>query len=322
MTISTLLYEEIMRGYNDRRLLNTRLMHERRQEVYSAIPEYKQLEDTISELSLKRARSLIFGSSPETEASISEQISKLRAEKAELLSNAGFPADYMDMSYDCPDCKDTGFINNERCHCLKRRIIEALYEQSNIRSVLEKENFASFTYKYYNESEKAQMEKIVADAHAFVDDFDTSFSNLLFFGNVGCGKTFLTNCIAKELLDSGHSVIYLTAHQIFEMLAGITFGNKGPDESESSFSYDDIYNCDLLVIDDLGSELTNSFVISRFFTVLNERLQRERSTIISTNLTPQELLETYTERSLSRILGAYNLYPFTGRDIRQLKRTY
>jgi len=320
MTVSALKYEEIMRGYNDRRLLNTRLMNERRQEVYSSIPEYREIEDAISELSVKRARFLIFGSSSDSEASVSEQISQLRTKKAQLLEAAGFSSDYMEMVYDCADCQDTGFIGNDRCHCLTRRIIDALYEQSHIKSVLEKENFTFFTYKYYNETEKMQMEKIVAAAHAFVDNFDTTFSNLLFFGNVGCGKTFLTNCIAKELLDSGHSVIYLTAHQIFEMLAKITF-DKESDESDISFSYDDIYECDLLVIDDLGSELTNSFVISRFFTILNERLQREHSTIISTNLEPQKLVDTYTERSVSRILGSYNLYPFTGRDIRQLKRT-
>lgn len=318
MSIASRKYDEIMQEYADVRRSNAQLLLERKNRIYNEIPEYKQIDDEISELSVSQAKLLITtdADSASVLLALRKQISEMSERKLKLLTAAGYLADYLSPVFNCPDCRDTGYIDQERCHCLKKKIIEVFYSQSHIKSVLEKENFTSLTYKYYNESEKAQMEAYIKRARDFVDTFDSSFNNLLMFGKVGAGKTFLSNCIAKELLDQGHSVIYFTAYQLFELIAQITFNR---DAAESS-DINDILECDLLIIDDLGAERPNSFTISQFFLILNERLQRKRSVVISTNLDPSQLRDTYSERSISRILGNYTIMEFTGRDMRTLMR--
>ena len=181
-----------------------------------------------------------------------------------------------------------------------------------------RENFAFFSYEYYNEEETERMKTVVAESRRFIREFGLHYSNLLFFGDTGNGKTFLSNCIAKELIESGYSVIYFTAFQLFNLLARITFDPSSQSE-ESKRLYSDIFECDLLIIDDLGTENANSFTSSQFFLILNERHLRKHATIISTNMSIQMLNDTYSERSVSRILGSYELFLFKGRDIRPRK---
>lgn len=308
MSLSSKEFDELIKSYGLRRNAHELDALERKYAIYKLIPEYKHIDDQITDISIDKARSLIFSDSSDIDTNeLKNRIVSLSNKKRELLINNGYPDDYLLPKYDCPLCKDTGYVDNIRCKCLKQAIIEKLYDQSNIRSILQKENFTFFTEQYYNDSEKPNMRKIVNDAKAFIANFDSTFSNLLFFGNVGCGKTFISNCIAKELLDSGHSIIYFTSYQLFEKF----FGDQ---------DLTDIFNSDLLIIDDLGSESPNSFTVSKLFLVLNERLQREKSTIISTNLNIQQLNDLYSERSISRILGSYNMYLFNGGDIRQRKK--
>lgn len=321
MGLSAQKYNEIMRGYDSRKTDAESTAIERRQQIYKAIPEYKECDDLIADTSIESA-SLILMDDAESEGTIQslrEKIKTLSDKKASLLKAAGYTLDYLDVHYNCPDCKDTGYIDGKKCHCLLLKITDELYEQSHIKSVLSKENFTSFTYKYYNDAEKAFMENVVSDAHVFIDTFDEVSRNLLFFGDTGCGKTFLSNCIAKELLDSGHSVIYFNAYQLFDILAQNAF-KRDIGGGEARAFLEDILSCDLLVLDDLGSEAANSYTISQLFLILNERQQRNVSTIISTNLNIQQMNDLYSERSISRILGNYNIYHFQGGDIRQRKR--
>lgn len=319
MGIKTSKFQEIMHEYQVQRMSQEQLLLEKKNQLYEDHPDIKKLEDKLTDLSMDKAILLIQNGSDQALASLSEEIEALRTQKQELLVNYGYSSDYLTISYTCPDCKDTGFIGSDKCRCLKKRLIHELYAQSRIQSILEKENFTYFTDKYYNDSEKAQMDKTLVGVRRFIDTFDTSFQNLLFFGQVGSGKTFLSNCIAKELLDSGHSVIYFTSYQLFTYIADRTFNRS---DAESYQELEDLYDCDLLVIDDLGTESYNSFTVAQFFLILNERLGREKSTIISSNLSPQKLNDIYTERSLSRILGSYNLYQFSGRDMRSLMRAH
>ena len=172
--------------------------------------------------------------------------------------------------------------------------------------------------EYYNEEETERMKTVVAESRRFIREFGLHYSNLLFFGDTGNGKTFLSNCIAKELIESGYSVIYFTAFQLFHLRARITFDPSSQSE-DSNRLYSDIFECDLLIIDDLGTENANSFTSSQFFLILNERHLRKHATIISTNMSIQMLNDTYSERSVSRILGSYELFLFKGRDIRPRK---
>ena len=152
----------------------------------------------------------------------------------------------------------------------------------------------------------------------FVNQFDTTFANLYFFGDTGIGKTFLSNCIAKELLDLGHSVIYFTAFQLFDILSKGVFEK----DADAIATHQNIFDCDLLIIDDLGTELSNSFTTSQLFLCLNERILRQKSTIISTNLNMNQVADIYSERVLSRISNSYTIIKLFGDDIRLKKRIH
>ena len=217
--------------------------------------------------------------------------------------------------------------DGKKCHCFKQAIINTVYAQSNIRQILRIENFDNFRYDFYSKEEKNPLtglssyetaQKAVRECHYFIDDFDHKPKNLLFYGKTGVGKTFLTNCVAKELLDHGYSVIYFTAFQLFDILSKGVFEK----DSDAIATHQNIFDCDLLVIDDLGTELINSFTSSQLFLCVNERLIRQKSTIISTNLSVERIKESYSERTFSRILDSYTFINlFTEEDIRKQKRT-
>lgn len=235
----------------------------------------------------------------------------------------GYPADYFQPPYTCPDCQDTGYIGQKRCHCLKQAAIDLVYTQSNLQGILEKENFDTFpttimpmTFTTTHSCPPWKRQKRRSSMHRFVDTFDDTFENLLLFGDTGVGKTFLSNCVAKELLDTGHSVIYFSAHHLFELLAQKTFTR----EPQAAESYRNIFDCDLLIIDDLGTELTNTFTTSQFFVCLNERIRKQKSTLISTNLELFDIASIYSERIFSRISNSFIILHLFGNDIRLCKK--
>lgn len=324
MPLTNTQYDQIMRGYQDRQLERQRLIDTRREEIATVIPEIAKLDADIASLSVRRARQLLDGDTSALE-DLHEQIQALSLQKQQLLQAHGYPADYFQPPYTCPDCQDTGYIGHERCHCLKQAAIDLVYTQSNLKGILEQENFASFSMDYYDNDiydENTRISSYEAAQNAllqcrrFVDTFDSSFENLLLFGDTGVGKTFLSNCVAKELLDTGHSVIYFSAHHLFDLLAQKTFA-KDPQAAES---YRNIFDCDLLIIDDLGTELTNHFTTSQFFVCLNERIRKEKSTLISTNLQLFDIATIYSERIFSRISNSFTILHLFGKDIRICKK--
>lgn len=322
MNLKNSQYQAIMRQYDLRQLHHRHLQTLRYQEITDIIPAYSQLEEEIAGLYAARARSAVLG---QTEASedACRRLQKLQDRQRLLLIQSGYPADYLAMTYTCPDCHDTGFIGNEKCHCFKQAMVDLLYSQSNIHEVLKKENFDTFDIRYYSDkkdrrlgiSPRENMQSIVSTCQDFIRHFDDQARNLLFYGDTGVGKTFLTNCIARELLDTSHTVIYLTAFHLVDILQSNTFGSDDMDDSgENMFSY--ILDCDLLIIDDLGTELNNSFVTSQLFLCINERLLARKSTIISTNLSLDELQNEYSERIFSRLVSNYEIMLILGDDIR------
>jgi DNA replication protein DnaC len=159
---------------------------------------------------------------------------------------------------------------------------------------------------------------VLRDVKSFIQNFGTSYENLLIYGNTGVGKTFLSNCIAKELLDAGHTVIYLTSFQLFEILEKYKFNTaENYEEIRNRFEY--ILDCDLLIIDDIGTELNNTFITSQLYQCINERHLKQKSTIISTNLSFDQLKNNYSERIFSRISSHYKLLKIIGDDIRLQK---
>ena len=246
-------------------------------------------------------------------------------EKKLLLTQAGYRADYLELSYTCPDCKDTGYIGKEKCHCFKKAIIDYMYTQSNLQEILQKENFNTFSMDYYSDSHidpltgrssREAIQTAVRACQEFTQNFAKDGGNLLLYGDTGVGKTFLTHCVAKELLDQTFSVIYFTASQLFDIFAKKQFEK----DEDAARDYEHIYDCDLLLIDDLGTEFANGFTISQMFVCLNERLLRGKSTMISTNLSLDDLNNMYSERVFSRITSAYTVLRITGDDIRIQKK--
>ena len=325
MPLSNSQYDEIMREYDQRQLQDRRILDERRREVFQKIPQLKELESTVASRSVRQARLLLDGDTSAL-ASLKEELADLSRQRNALLTAAGFASNYLDPVYECPDCKDTGYIDGRKCHCFKQAIINTVYAQSNIREILKRENFDRFSYSYYSDedispttglSALATARHAVEECHRFIDAFDNKPQNLFFYGGTGVGKTFLTNCVAKELLDKGYSVIYFTAFQLFDILSKGVFEK----DVDAIAAHQNIFDCDLLVIDDLGTELSNAFTTSQLFLCVNERLLRHKSTIISTNLSLQQIADIYSERTFSRICGDYTMIKlFTQMDIRILKQ--
>lgn len=241
-------------------------------------------------------------------------IEKVAAKKQALLTAGGYPADYLSPVYDCQDCKDTGFIDGRKCHCFRAQETTMLYDQSGIQDLARQKNFSSLSDEFYQGKDHVSFQKCVQDAKEFVRHFPKSYRNFYYYGNVGTGKTFLSICIAHELIEKGYSVLYFSAVSLFEKLSSYAFSLDKKQQLREL--QEDLYTCDLLIIDDLGSELVNSYVNSALFSCLNERSLRRKSTIISTNKDMQEFKQTYSERICSRIFGQYQLYKFSGPDIR------
>ena len=318
-------YQEIMREYEKRQILNHDEEVRRKEEVFTKIPEYKHICELISHLSVNCAKERLNGGSGSLET-LKQEISTLIDRKKELLIQHGYKEDYLEPIYKCKDCKDTGYIGNEKCHCLKQSIISQLYKQSNIKELLNKENFHNFSLELYREdfidpatgkSAREVITEALNVAKDFISDFDKKFDNLFIYGDVGVGKTFLANCIAKEILAEGYSVLYFSAANFFNAIANGVFHKENP---EAVYLYDKIYDTDLLLIDDLGTEFGNSFGASQLFSILNERLLTEKSTIISTNLSLKSLKDMYTERCFSRITSNYKMIKLIGNDLRIAKK--
>lgn len=329
-------YDAIMRRYNQKQIQNHRQMEEHRQNAYEKIPQLPEIDQQVSSVSLSHARMLL--ENPELSAknagqaagdarltALKEQLSQFAKQREALLQQHGFPSNYLDMEYTCPDCQDTGYIGDQKCHCFRQQAIDLFYTQSGMKEVLEIENFKNFSYDYYPEelihpatgkTARELMRGTVASCLRYIDEFDQTFSNLFFYGGTGLGKTFLSHCIAKELIERSHSVIYYSAFELFDMVAQNSFGRVTPQENMKDY----VLDCDLLIIDDLGTELTNSFVSSQLFLILNERIQRKKSTIISTNLSLSAFAETYSERVFSRITSNFQLFQLYGNDIRIQKK--
>ncbi len=326
MPLSNAQYDEIMRSYQEKQLARHHLITSREQELEQIAPRMAQLNAEIAHRSVQEAKSRLgtASSGSDDAESVREQIMDLAKEKRQILTSLGYPEDYLDPPYECPDCKDTGYIGSERCHCFKQAAIDLIYGQSNLAAVFERENFDHFSLDYYPRdlieketgvSAYAAAENTYHKCLQFVRDFDNTYQNLFLFGNTGVGKTFLCNCIAGELIHSGHSVIYFSADRLFDTLADHAFGRRPGAESD----YHNILDCDLLIIDDLGTEMTNSFTLSQFFVCLNERILHEKSTLISSNLGLLDISSIYSERIFSRITSNFMLLHLFGKDIRVQK---
>ncbi|QXM07388.1 ATP-binding protein [Crassaminicella indica] len=318
--------KEILLEYEKIRDLEAKALEKRKLEVYKKVPEIKEIDEEIGRFGILISKAIL--ENPQNYekalANIHEKMEHLKQEKAILLTENNIPMHYLEMNYQCPACKDTGFLDNhKKCNCFKQKLINRAYSMSNMEKILEKENFQTFNIDLFSDepfenevlTPKENMQNILTVCEGFVFNFDTkSNENLLFYGTTGLGKTFLCNCIAKALLDKGKIVIYQTAFKILEILEEYKFNKKRTKDIESSYQL--LFDSDLLIIDDLGTELTNTFTNTEIFNILNTRLIQDKKIIISTNLSPAQLANTYSDRVFSRIVGAFTKHKFYGPDLR------
>ena len=334
-------YNAVQRMYDLRQLNNQHAYDLRKQEVYRCVPalealDRQQVSDSIQRIkaSLAARSEASASSAHSTEQNAFPAVADYNAQRKLLLTEAGFPEDYLEMQFHCSLCKDSGIFRGQRCKCFKAAFINLLYGDSALRNALKKENFNTFSYEYFSKditdpltglTAYETIQKAVATAKDFISGFgqadtDTDTRNLLICGNTGVGKTFLTNCIAHELINAGHGIVYLSSNELLTILEDYKFRRNDKDDSETIYErYTSVYECDLLIIDDLGTELTNNFAITQLFELLNKRQLQHRSTIISTNLSPQHIKETYSERIFSRIASSYDYIRLFGEDIRLKK---
>lgn len=258
-------------------------------------------------------------------AALREENLSLQRERAQLLVSHGYPADYLDDAPACPHCRDSGWNGDEVCSCLSAYYTRVQLEQLSQLLDLGTQSFETFDFSLYSpvetfgrrRSARENMELVYDTCRDYAYQFSPRSGSLLLSGDPGLGKTFLSACIARVVSETGHSVVYDTASHIFERFEAQKFSR---DDADSDSDVSRFLRCDLLIIDDLGTELTTDFVRSAFYRIVNTRLMTNKKTIISTNLAPAALEGRYGAAALSRLRGAYEILPFYGDDIRKLKK--
>lgn len=316
MTLTNSQYDAIRREYDAKQLRNRRILEERRQEVYSLCPAYENAVNEVSRLSVEYGKKIIDGEPGSAEA-YHKALAELIDRKRNLLIHLGYPTDYLDPVYDCPTCQDTGYINGRKCRCFEQKVINILFEQSNMQEILTSSHFSDLSYEYYKGEDLQNFKKAVETSLNFIKNFTDSEQNILFYGEVGTGKSFLSNCIANEILKQGYSVVYFSATNLFNVLSKSTYDQNNKEMLYKT--YEDLYNCNLVIIDDLGTEISNSFTNSQLFSFINERLLHKKPIIISTNLGLEEIKLRYSERIFSRLTSNFTFRKLSGPDIRALK---
>lgn len=310
---------EILKIYESIREFESTALSKRRQEIEEKLPKVLEFERQVGKLCVELSISAFkdIENREEYLKALKEKITDLRVQKSELLAVNGYPITYLDMHYRCERCKDTGFIGNQRCQCYKQNLVKIYYKNSDLNELIKDNNFDTFNMELYSsrktgsepENPRKNMEKILTRIMSFIRNFESVNENLLFYGNSGTGKTFMSNCIAKELLDKGYLVVYRTAENLIQNLKNVRF--NGDELLE-----DLIVNCDLLIIDDLGTEQISDFSKTELFNLLNKKILKNKKMIVSTNCTLEEILQIYSERISSRLLGNFGLHKFFGDDIR------
>ena len=324
-------FRNVTKDYEQARTKAETLLEERRAKVYESIPQVAEIDRSLARLGMSLAKMALDGN----EAGIAKaraEMEDLKDVRQTLLADS-FGENYLTAVYRCAACQDTGYIQASagspvsRCNCLKQRLINEYYAMSNIKGALEDENFDTFDIRLFSTeivpeeglSPSANMENVYRLATKFVENFDTEFSNLLLYGDTGLGKTFVCHCIAKDLLDAGKTVLYQTAPRLCKVLEDYRFNRDSMTEPDEMLEAID--EVDLLILDDLGSEMVTIVTQAALFEIINQRMITRKHTVISTNLSLAMLHNDYSERIVSRFIGKYEMIKFFGEDIR-VKRKY
>ena len=297
----------------------------RRAELYMQIPSLRAMDHRLSGFALQIMQAAIRQENTEAAiAALREENQKIQAERAALLQANGYPADYTEPRYECEKCRDTGYVGVRMCACMRNRLIEAGMDSSGISALMKKQSFDNFSLDFYkaNPREHQIMKKNFASLRSYAEGFTIEQGkpmppSLLFYGGTGLGKTHLSTAVARVVIERGYDVYYNSAVGMLSAFEHRRFGNGVvADENDDTARYTD---CDLLILDDLGTETVNQFTLSCLYHVINTRLNMGKPTLVSTNLNSSELCKIYGDRIASRLTGEFLLVPFFGVDIRKQK---
>jgi DNA replication protein DnaC len=316
MGFNTEDFVRIREEYSKKYLKAREAADARSAELHAKIPELKRLDGYLSTTAMKIMDAVCSGNSEERIAAIKEENAILLEARAKLLTAYGYPEDYTDVKYECELCGDTGYVDTKMCSCMRRALIMAGYRSSGVYGLMKSQSFENFSLDYYKDSEKNYntMSFFLDGLKDFSSSFDSStYKNFLFMGKTGLGKTHLSTSVAVKVIERGFDVLYVSVCSMISDFEKKRF-NYGENVDLSRY-----YTADLLIIDDLGAEMTNQFTVSCFYDVINTRITNRKSTIINTNLKKEEISARYGDRIESRLFGEYLPVPFSGKDIRGQK---
>lgn len=312
---------KIAEEYSNKSKIAEEKADERKLELQKLFPEIKEIDTALSKVGLK-----IFSAAVSGEGDINKKIAELKKANDELLEarrivlvSHGYPPDYSDVKYECEKCRDTGYINGKMCSCMKEALIMAGYKSSGIGRLIGKQNFENFDLSYYSGVERDQMTRVYESVRDFAQTFSQNQErNLLFIGKTGLGKTHLSSACAKSVIEHGFDVVYESAQNIFSDFEFERFsrGYNSDSYGEKTRRY---FETDLLIIDDLGTELSNQFTTACLYNIVNTRMCSGKGMIINTNLGKEELVTKYADRITSRLFGEFEICLFVGKDIRSQK---
>lgn len=320
------MHNEIMREYDIIRAKNEAIHKNNREQVYNHLPRIKEIDEILAKLSMKACHRLLSSDANHADiiAELQKTTEKLVSEKNSILNNAGIPANFLDEIYNCPRCKDKGSYDHKWCECYFDKMQKMMQKKSNINA--EKMHcFDKFNPSLYSDvpdddyglSPRANSRVILKTAVKYAN-FDESVSKqLLLYGNTGLGKTFTSECIAREFIEKGKTVYYTSAPRLFTIFEDYKFGRNTTAEAKRIIDY--ISSVDLLIIDDLGTEFRTQYIDSILFDIINSRTNENKHMIISTNLSPSKIETVYSQRISSRIMGNFETMLFFGEDLRLKK---
>ncbi len=337
MAFSKEIYTQATAQMQQRRNTAEREAQQRKQEIYQRVPQIAQLQQQLSNTGLRVARSVLGlapGEASAVIARLEQENQQLQRQISQLLQQNGYDADALYPRYHCNICEDTGYDGPYFCRCYRQLLTQLALEKLNRDSAMELCSFDTFSLDYYSTeplpelkiSPRDCMREIYAQCRSYAKNFALPSSDLpdapvtdsmLFTGSTGLGKTHLSLAIAREVIEKGYGVLYVSAQNLLSQIEKEHFQREGRQTDTLELSC----GCDLLILDDLGSEFQTQFTQSTIYHLLNTRMMKRLPFIISTNLKLSEIEKRYTERVVSRLLGCCHIYRFVGRDVRQIQFT-
>lgn len=316
-------YKRIKHEYEGKALRAAEKAQDRKKELHEKFPDIKEIDDLLSMTGLKIFEATLSYKGEALEKKLNElkkENEALLDGRCEALKYYGVPSDYTDIKYECNECSDSGFVGLYMCRCMKEKLIYAGYESSGILSLIKEKTFENFVPDLQKDERAKENTKMLCDfCKKYSEDFSDKSPNLLFIGGTGLGKTHLSAAITGKVISKGYDTVCETAQNFFSDFEFERFNRPyNRDENEESRT-DRYFDCDLLIIDDLGTEVTNQFTVSCLYNIINTRLNRGKQIIINTNLTRDDLKNRYSDRITSRLFGEFLPLMFVGRDMRELK---